>query len=217
MPAARRTSRDARRRRLGQNFLLPRAADRFVTEAGVAPGELVVDIGAGSGAITSQLLRRGARVIAVEADPVWAARLSELVGRFGRESVSVVEADFLAWRLPAEPFRVVACLPFGATTAIFHRLFDDPEQPLVRVDAIVQWEVARKRAAVPPDTSVSTCWAPWWHFRVGRRVPARDFRPVPRVDGGALVASRRQPPLLPERMAGPYARFVRGLWPFPLS
>lgn len=217
MPAARRSARDERRRRLGQNFLLPHAAERFVGEAGVEPGELVVDIGAGSGAITRQLLRRGARVIAVEADPVWSARLAGTTRREGDPTFRAVEADFLAWPLPAEPFRVVACLPFAVTTAILHRLFDDPEHPLVRADVIVQWEVARKRATVPPETLISTCWSPWWQFGLGRRVPARDFRPIPRVDGGVLVAARRQPPLLPERMAGPYAQFVRGHWPFPLS
>lgn len=217
MPAARRSARDDRRRRLGQNFVLHRAAERFVFQAGVSAGELVVDIGAGSGALSRQLLRRDARVIAVEVDPVWAAGLDELSRREGRGRLRVVNADFLAWPLPDRPFRVVACLPFGATTAILHRLFDQPEHPLVRADLIVAWEVARKRAAVPPDTLVSTTWAPWWQFRLGGRVPARDFRPMPGVDGGVLVATRCHPPLLPAAMAGPYARFVRVHWPFPRS
>jgi 23S rRNA (adenine-N6)-dimethyltransferase len=215
--AERRTPRDERRRRLGQNFLLPHAAERFVTGAGVGPGELVVDIGAGSGAIARQLLRQGARVIAVEADPDWAAELRRLAQREGRSRIRVVEADFLAWTLPAERFRVVACLPFAATTAILQRLLDNPEQPLHRADVIVQWEVARKRAAAPPDTLISTCWAPWWEFHQGRRIPAEYFRPVPRVDGGVLMAIRRQPSLLPARMAAPYAGFVRDRWPFPRS
>ena len=215
MSAVGRTPRDERRRRLGQNFLLPQAAERFVTGAGVGPDELVVDIGAGSGAISRQLLRQGARVIAVEADPVWAARLRRLAQSEGRNRIRVIEADFLLWTLPAECFRVVACLPFAATTAILHRLFDNPEQPLERADVIVQWEVARKRAAAPPDTLVSTGWAPWWQFHQGRCVPAEHFRPVPRVDAGVLIATRRQPPLLPTAMAAPYAGFVRSHWPFP--
>jgi 23S rRNA (adenine-N6)-dimethyltransferase len=214
VPAGRRTPRDERRRRLGQNFLQPTAAERFISDAGVRPGELVVDIGAGSGGLSRELLRRGVRVIAVEADPVWAQRLGELAAREGDGRLHVVNSDFLAWRLPDRPYRVVACLPFGATTAILHRLFDDPAQPLMRADLIVQWEVARKRSAAPPDTLVSTTWAPWWEFRLGRRIPAVDFRPVPRVDGGVLVASRRRPPLLPTSMAAPFADFVRAGWPF---
>lgn len=214
MPAAGRSARDERRRRLGQNFLLPKAAERFVAETGVAPGELVVDIGAGSGALSMELARRGARVVAVEADPVWADRLAGLARREWSGRLRVVHTDFLTWPPPDQPYRVVACPPFGATTAILRRLLDHPEQLLVRADLILQWEVAQKRAAVPPATLVSTTWAPWWELRLGRRIPAGDFRPVPRVDAGVLVASRRRPPLLPVPMAGEYARFVRRRWPF---
>ncbi len=110
MPAGRRTGRDERRRRLGQNFLQPQAAERFVIEAGVAPGELVVDIGAGSGALCHALLSRGAEVVAIELDPVWAARLRALARHEGRGRMSVVQTDVLTCRWPKRPFRVVACL-----------------------------------------------------------------------------------------------------------
>jgi hypothetical protein len=53
----------------------PQAAERFVTRAGVAPGELVVNIGAGSGTLCQALVGRGAEVVAIEVDPFWAARL----------------------------------------------------------------------------------------------------------------------------------------------
>lgn len=214
MSAERRTSRDQRRRNLGQNFLLARAAERFVADAGVVPGELVVDIGAGSGNLSAALIRRGARVIAVEADPTWAARLRALARQEPDGRLEVVHADALDWQLPDQPYRVVACLPFGASTAILRRLLDHPEHPLIRADLIVQWEVARKRSAVPTATLISTTWAPWWHPRQGRRIPATDFRPVPRVDGGILAVTRREPPLLPVAMAGAYAEFVRNRWPF---
>jgi 23S rRNA (adenine-N6)-dimethyltransferase len=83
-----------------------------------------------------------------------------------------------------------------------------------RADVIVQWEVAVKRAAVPPATLVSTAWAPWWEMHLARRIPAAMFRPVPRVDAGLLVITRRHPPLLPAEMARPYAEFVQREWPF---
>jgi 23S rRNA (adenine-N6)-dimethyltransferase len=131
--------------------------------------------------------------------------------------VRVVNADFLDVPLPSRPFRAVGCLPFGATTAILHRLLDDPSVPLVRADLVVQWEVARKRAATPPSSLISTTWAPWWEFRLGRRGPAAEFRPVPKVDAAVLTIVRRDPPLLPSAMAAPYAAFVRANWPFAAS
>jgi 23S rRNA (adenine-N6)-dimethyltransferase len=213
----RRTPRDERRRSLGQNFLLRGRAERFVEEIGIDLDDLVLEIGAGAGAITSELLRRGAEVIAVEVDEIWAKRLRTITKSVSSGRVDVVNADFLSIGMPARRFRVVGCIPFGQTTAILRRLLDDPRLPLLRADLIVQVEVARKRAAVPPRTLLSTVWAPWWEVRVGRRIPADQFRPVPRVDAAVLTVTRRDPPLLPPAMAEPFAGFVRGRWPFPAS
>jgi 23S rRNA (adenine-N6)-dimethyltransferase len=109
---------------------------------------------------------------------------------------------------------VIGSVPFGRTTDVLRYLLDEPRVPLCRADLVVQWEVARKRAAMPPETLLSTLWTPWWEFRLGRRIPANAFRPVPQVDGGVLVVIRRDRPLLPPAMARSYARFVRAHWPF---
>ena len=214
MSAHRRTRRDERRRRLGQNFLRADVAERFVREAGLAPGERVVEIGPGTGAVTLALAQLPVRVVAVELDPVWADRLRSRLRAAGRRDVRVVVGDFRTFALPREPFRVVASLPFGSTTEILARLLDDPATPLQRADVILQWEVVRKRAVQPPATLRSAAWAPWWEFRAGRRIPARCFRPVPRVDAGVLTIERRRPAMLPDAMAARYARFVRSEWPF---
>jgi 23S rRNA (adenine-N6)-dimethyltransferase len=209
--ARQRTHRDWRRRGLGQNFLDPALAEQIVEEAKLVPGELVIEVGAGAGALTLALARRSVRLLAVEPDPVWAQRLRE---RLAGNRVRVLARDFLAIDLPREAFRVIGSLPFGRTTDILRRLLDDPALPLVRADVIVQWEVAVKRAARPPTTLLSTAWAPWWDVRLVQRIPAARFRPVPRVDAGVLTIMRREPPLLPAAMALSYAAFLRGQWPF---
>ena len=213
MAAGRRTDRDERRRRLGQNFLLPDRASSYVASLVIGPGDLVVEIGAGAGAVTLELVRTRAEVLAVEVDPVWAEQVRNRT-RSVRERVRVVCGDFLETRLPARPFRVVGCVPFSATTSILRKLLDDPESPMQRADLIVQMEVARKRASVPPSTLLSVTWAPWWEVRAGPRIDRTAFRPVPRVDAAALAITRRDPPLLPAGMAPAYARFVRANWPF---
>ncbi len=214
MPADRRTSRDERRRRLGQNFLLPQWAERFLEDAAVLPGDLVVDIGAGRGAFALPLARQGAEVMAVELDPVWADRLEADARKEQLGRLRVVHGDIRRLRMPDRPFRVVGCLPFGATTDILRHLLDDPGTLLERADLIVQAEVAHKRAAAPPTTLLSTLWAPWWQLERGRRIPAQGFRPVPGVDGAVLTAVRRDPPLLPVAMAASWARYVRAHWPW---
>jgi 23S rRNA (adenine-N6)-dimethyltransferase len=214
VPAAdgrRLTARDERRRRLGQNFLLPDVAESFVALGSFAPGEVVVEIGAGRGACTDALVRRGVEVVAIERDPHWAAVL-----RRDQTNVRVVEADALTQRLDllagGRPYRVLGSLPFSMTTALLRHLFDHPERAPWRADLVVQWEVARKRAAAPPTTLLSTTWAPWWTFEVVRRMPARSFRPVPTVDAAVLRVVRRAPAILPEGMAAGFAEFVRREW-----
>lgn len=213
MSADKRTRRDERRRSLGQNFLRPDQADRLVDWAGFDAGDLVVEIGAGRGAFTYALARRGVHVVALEKDPRWADSLRREVVRRGlHRTVRVVCCDALDYRVPRRRFRVIGSIPFGVTTAILRHLLDDPDSWLVRADLIVQWEVARKRAVLPPSTLLSTTWAPWWSFEVGPRLPAADFRPVPAVDAAVLRVMRRDPPLLPLHMAAAYASFVRRQW-----
>lgn len=217
MSAPRRTPRDERRRRLGQNFLRPEIADRIVAEADFRPGELVIELGAGLGAITIALARRQVEVVAIELDPVWAKRLRDRTREAFPDNVRVVEGDFLSLSFPSRPFRVIGSLPFAHTTDVLRRLLENPYMALERADLIVQWEVARKRAALPPSTMRSTTWLPWWEFLLGRHLPAAAFRPVPHVDSGVLIIRRRQRALLPPAMARLYSEFVRTHWPFDRS
>jgi 23S rRNA (adenine-N6)-dimethyltransferase len=205
-----RSPRDARRRSYSQNFLAsPALAEQLVRDAHVQHGDLVVEIGAGSGMLTAALARRARRVHAIEIDPDWVATLRRRF-RYSR-NVRVIEGDALDFELPREPFRVVANLPFSITTTLMHRLLDDPQTPLVRADLLVEWGVARKRAG-RPNTVVSAAWAPWWRFRLGRRVPRTAFRPHPRVDAAVLIVERRANPALQLNDAESFAEIVRGLF-----
>ncbi len=172
----------------------------------------MVEIGAGRGACTFALARHGVDVIALERDPRWAEHLRREARRQGAARVTIVCCDARNYRMPRRPFRAMGSLPFGATTALLHHLLDDRHSGLRRADLIVQWEVARKRATMPPTTLLNTAWAPWWSFTLGRRLPAEAFRPVPSVDAAVLRVTRREPPLLPDYMADAYASFVRRHW-----
>ena len=115
--------------------------------------------------------------------------------------------------MPRRPFRVIGSLPFGATTAILRHLLDDPDSCLVRADLIVQWEVARKRAVMPPSTLLSTDLGAVVVVRGRAGASLRPpSAPCPSVDAAVLCVKRRDPPILPPRMAGPYASFVRRQW-----
>jgi 23S rRNA (adenine-N6)-dimethyltransferase len=171
----------------------------------VSRRDLVLEIGAGDGAITSVLAHRAGFVIAHEIDPLLAVRLRE---RFGpQSSVLVVEGDAFAQPIPRVPFRAVSSVPFHETTRLLRQLLDDPRVPLERAALIVQWEVALKRSR--GSTVLGLGWAPWWELRLVRRLPAAAFRPRPSVDAGIIVVSKRSEPLLAPARARAFRAFVR--------
>jgi 23S rRNA (adenine-N6)-dimethyltransferase len=107
---------------------------------------------------------------------------------------------------------VVANLPFNRTGALLRRFLQEPASPLLRLDLIVQWQVARARARAssgPPSDLVGISWGPWWRFERGQRFPASCFAPVPSVDAAALHVRRRVPPLLEPGAARSFERLVR--------
>lgn len=187
-----------------QHFLRTGAlAAELVRDACVRPGDLVLDLGAGSGRLTEALARVAERVVAVELDASLAGRLR---GRW--DNVEVIEGDAALLQLPRTPFSVVANLPFSRTTDLLHLLLDHPGAPLRRADVIVEWDVALKRSRPWPSTLNGVVWGAFYEATVVRRLPRSAFEPPPAVDAGVLVFRRRASPLIPAGRAAEYRTFV---------
>jgi 23S rRNA (adenine-N6)-dimethyltransferase len=177
-----------------------------VRAAGVRRGDLVLDLGAGPGALTRGLADAGAEAIAVEADAALAAGLRR---RLAGRAVRVVQADATSWPWPERPFAVVANLPFARSAEILRALLRDPRTPLRRADVIVQWELACKRAEVWPGRVQSVCCGPWYELSATRRLDPSAFAPRPSVAAGVLRILPRPEPLLDPADAPRYAALVR--------
>jgi 23S rRNA (adenine-N6)-dimethyltransferase len=158
-----------------------------VGEACVRPGELVLDVGAGRGALVHPLLDAGATVVAVELHP---GRARDLRGRFAGAAVVVVQADGCDLRLPRRPFRVVANPPFGATHALVRRLVAHGSR-LTAADLVVPRHVARRWTG--PDAPGRARWSQVFAMARGRGVPRAAFHPRPPHDAVVLVIRRHAP------------------------
>lgn len=158
-------------------------AARLVRGAGIRRGDLVLDVGAGTGALTAHLLDAGARVVAVELHP---ARAQVLRNRFG-DSIVVVRTDAADLRLPRRPFRVVANPPFGVTTALLRRLLG-PGSRLVTADVVVPSSAAARWAGGRGPGSRR--WSAVYGARVVRRLPAAAFSPPPPLATAVLRIER---------------------------
>ena len=178
------------RHEYGQNFLHDRGVIDVIVRTVACTEGPIVEIGAGDGALTCALQRLGRPLTAIEVDPRRAARL----GSRTAPRTHVVQADFLKYRLSRAPHVIVGNLPFHLTTAVLRRILHGPGW----TDAVllVQWEVARRRAAVGGATMMTAQWWPWFEFGLVRKVPASSFRPRPSVDGGLMTIGRRDEPLV---------------------
>jgi 23S rRNA (adenine-N6)-dimethyltransferase len=191
----------------GQHFLRSKqlAAD-LVADAAVAPGDLVVEVGGGTGMITSELARTGANVRVLERD---AALAKLLHARFDpHPAVEIVQTDAVDYTWPDEAFSVVANLPFAGSGAILARLLRDPGLPLRRAHVIVQWDFAAKHAAVWPATQRAIYWRAWYDVSIVRRLDRTAFAPPPSVDTAVLRLERRSRERVPHDLHEAYWRFL---------
>lgn len=175
------------RPRWGWHQLDNRWARRLVADAGIGPGDLVLDVGAGHGRLTGALLAAQARVIAVE---LHARRARVLGERFAGRPVTVVRADAADLRLPTRPFRVVANPPFAVLAPLLRRLVA-PGSQLESAHLVVPRHVARTwTAAGAPGRNR---WAGTFAVDRGRPVPRWALSPTPPHDAVVLVVRRREP------------------------
>lgn len=111
--------------RLDQNFLRsPKLALLLIGHSNIKKRDLVIDIGAGSGVITSALAKRCKKVIAVEKDAETAKRLRENLTRQNITNVEVFEGDFREMKLPDEPYKIFANPPFSLSAEVFYKLLN---------------------------------------------------------------------------------------------
>lgn len=111
--------------RLDQNFLRsPKLALYLIGHSNIKKRDLVIDIGAGSGVITSALAKRCKKVIAVEKDAETAKRLRENLKRQNISNIEIFEGDFREMKLPDELYKVFANPPFSLSAEVFYKLLN---------------------------------------------------------------------------------------------
>jgi 16S rRNA (adenine1518-N6/adenine1519-N6)-dimethyltransferase len=181
------------RKRFGQHFLADDSIiDAIVDAIDPRPGEAMVEIGPGLGAMTMPLLERIARLTVVELDRDLAARLRRVQGLEVVEA-DVLKVDFAALAAAAgRPLRVVGNLPYNISTPILFHLLEAVEH-VVDQHFMLQKEVVDRMAAAPgcKDYGRLSVMLQWrYDIEAVLDVPPEAFDPPPRVDSAVV---RMQP------------------------
>jgi 16S rRNA A1518/A1519 N6-dimethyltransferase RsmA/KsgA/DIM1 with predicted DNA glycosylase/AP lyase activity len=96
----------------------------LIGHSNIRKNDVVVEIGAGSGVITTALSKRCKLVYAIEPDHETAEKLRANLRRFGADNVVVVEKDFREVNFPKEPYKIFANPPFRFSSEIFYKILD---------------------------------------------------------------------------------------------
>ncbi len=205
--------RPLRRPKLGQHFLAdPSYGRRILDSLELRADDLVVEIGAGRGAMTELLAERVLRVIAIEIDPVLARRLAEKLG--GNPRVEILRADFLSTdvnelcrRSHADRCFVFGNIPYYITSPILHHLKGFSSR-VRAMGLLVQREVAQRLTACAGTRAygyLSVLAQLYWRPQILLEVHRGAFSPPPKVRStlvgfqSAVAASAPQAgPLAPD-------------------
>ena len=192
---------------LGQNFLIDQNALKAIVDAGLegnreqgtgsreqGTGNRVLEIGPGLGVLTEEMLNRGCEAVAIEKDPVLAARLKESLGN--PDGLTVIAGDALdVLSVPHSLFPVpslsISNLPYQAGTRILLELVQ--ARRLQSMTVLVQTEVAERLAAREGSKTrgLAGVWAQLdYDVRIVRKVSASCFWPRPEIGSSVVRLDR---------------------------
>lgn len=151
----------------------------LVSTAHFTKEDIVLDIGAGRGALTFVLANTVRQVEAIELDK----RLSDyLFSRFkDNNSIRVIHIDFLKYVLPTKPYKVFSNIPFIISARIFRKLFFGKHKPVEAI-IFIQKEFARKYIGFPKETKVSRKLKRLFNIKIIHKCSRYDFTPPAKVD-----------------------------------
>lgn len=188
----------------GQNFLIDLNLLDVLIEAGeIGPNDVVLEVGGGTGALTSMLAQKAGHVVSVEIDPQLAQLARELLTPFS--NVTMVRQDALKNKstmapevldavreklqeVPGRKFKLAANLPYNVATPILSNLLSSDPTP-TSLTATIQKELGERMVALPStkDYSALSVWMQaQCDVRIVRIMPPTVFWPRPNVDSAIV-------------------------------
>jgi 16S rRNA (adenine1518-N6/adenine1519-N6)-dimethyltransferase len=174
---------------LGQNFLHdPNTLAKIVEVAGLEAEDTVLEIGAGTGALTRLLAERTAQVVAVEVDERLQTLLRHELGGYDNVRLhwgDILDAD-LGRLMGEKPYKVVANLPYYITSAILRKLLESQPKPLT-LTVMVQKQVAERLVAKPDEMSLLAVSVQFYGVpKIVHTLKPSVFYPRPDVDSAVI-------------------------------
>ena len=167
--------------RLGQHFLKNKSIIQTIVRD-VEEGNVVFEIGPGKGALTKELLKKGAKVVAIEKDE---ALVEYLLEKFKDENIEVIQNDIRDYEIEIkEKYKVIANIPYYITGQIIKQLLTSKNKP-TDIILLIQKEVA-ERIVSEKESLLSLSVKFFGDVKYIKTVNKRFFSPPPKVDSAII-------------------------------
>ena len=207
-------------KRFGQNFLLDASVSQRIAQRALeSAGEVtrILEIGAGTGALTKALLDSGADVTALEIDPALVRLLRE---NSSLSNAVIIEADALAFDFDAYALRGPWCaagnLPYNIATPLILSLAEMVSGPRA-MTVMIQKDVAARLAAQPSTAaygSLSIAIQYAMDVELEFTIGPQAFYPPPKVDSSVITLLRREHPRVAPRDLALFWKVVRAAFAY---
>ena len=192
---------------LSQNFLWNRElVNRLIRGSSISQNDSVLEIGAGKGIITEELLGTCREITAIEADERLFTKLRDKLTH--SQKISLVSGNFLRFSLPTKPFKVFSNIPFSITGEIIKKLLFSPNPPadsylVVQNEAAENFVIRKGR-----NSMLAIIFYPFFDIKVVHNFKKTDFKPEPRVESCLIRLTKRRSSLISDSSLEPYRDYV---------
>lgn len=181
---------------LGQHLMHnKKLINEIVNQAKISNHELVIDIGAGKGALTSILSEKAQKVLAVEYD----SKFVDILERKFIQSTNtkVIHKDILKMNFPKSHFIIVANIPYAITTPIMKKLLSYPISSFQRAVIVMEKGAAKRFTSSTVKDPYVIAWRMWFDIRYVKGISRKNFSPPPLVDSAMITIDRKAKPIVP--------------------
>ena len=192
-----------------QNFLVNKQLiNKLVNNSSITEEDIVYEIGAGTGIITDELVKRCKKVVAFEIDNNLYQKLK--VKYKNEDKLNLINKNFLDSLLPNEVYKVFSNIPFNITADIIKKLTLSDTSP-IDTYLIVQKEAAFKFIGKPIsiiNSQVAILIKPWFDLKIIYSFNKSDFSPKPGVNIVLLRIVKKDKPDIDYKQKSQYQDFI---------
>lgn len=161
--------------------------------AHISKDDLVLELGAGKGALTNNLNTQARKVLAVEYDQKFIEKLKQL----DMKNTVIIQQDILKISLPREHFVVVSNIPYAITTPIMKMLLNNPSSGFQGGVIVMEKGASKRFTSNFVKDPYIIAWRMWFDIQYVKGISRNNFSPPPRVDSAIITISRKIEPYVP--------------------